>query len=106
MVYILGWGSATKTTLPPTLILHNKVLRIMSKTTLNDHFNNNLLHQKYSILTITKLYRFELQKFIYLYHVKAHQPEKFTSFFSTTSSSSYLQTYSTRSASYIIKLIS
>ena len=51
---ILGWGSATKTTLTPIQILQNKALRIMNKSTWSDRFNN-LLHQKYSVLKITKL---------------------------------------------------
>ena len=53
---ILGWGSATKTTLTPIQILQNKVglLRIMNKSTWNDRINNNLLYQKYSVLKITE----------------------------------------------------
>ena len=33
MYGILGWGSATKTTLHPLQILQNKVMRIINKTT-------------------------------------------------------------------------
>ena len=46
--------------------------------------------QKYSVLKITELYHFELGKFMYLYRVKAFEPDILTShnlFFTTSSSS-------------------
>ena len=45
---ILGWGSATKTTLTP-VVLQNKVLGIINKSTSNDRISNNLLYQKWSV---------------------------------------------------------
>ena len=93
---ILGWGSATKTTLTPIQLLQNKVLRIMNKSTWNDRINNNLLYQKYSVLKITELYQFELGKFTYLYHAKALEPEIFATYFLPLHQA---HSYSTRSAS-------
>ena len=49
MYGILGWGSAIKTTLHPLQILQNKGMRIINKTTVEDHVKNNALYQKYKI---------------------------------------------------------
>ena len=68
----------------------------MNKSTWNDRINNNLLYQKYSVVKITELYQFELGKFMYLYHVKALEPEIFTTYFLPLHQA---HSYSTRSAS-------
>ena len=77
---ILGWGSATKTTLHPLPILQNKVMRIINKTTVEDHVKNNALYQKYKILKIDDVYKLELGKFMYLYHVN-NLPKIFETYF-------------------------
>ena len=77
---ILGWGSATPTSLKPIQILQNKALRIMNKCTWSDRVNNELLYQKYDVLKINDLYKLEFGKFMYFYHAKA-QPEIFQTFF-------------------------
>ena len=70
MLYgILGRGSVTKTTLHPLQILQNKVMRIINKTTVEDHVKNNALHQTHKIFKIDDVYKLELGKFMYLYHV-------------------------------------
>ena len=74
---ILGWGSATKTTLHPLQILQNKVMRIINKTTVEDHVKNNTLYQKYKILKINDVYKLELGKFMYLYHVNKRSTRNF-----------------------------
>ena len=66
----------------------------MNKSTWN--LSKNLLHQKYSVLKITELYQFELGKLMYLYHVKALEPEIFTTNFLPVHQA---HSYSTRSAS-------
>ena len=49
---ILGWGSATKSTLHPLQILQNKVMRIINKTTVEDHVKNNALYQNIKFLKL------------------------------------------------------
>ena len=61
---ILGWGSATKTTLHPLQILQKKVMRLINKTTVEDHVKNNALYQKYKILKIDDVHKLELGKFM------------------------------------------
>ena len=77
---ILGWGSATKTSLKPIQILQNKVLRIMNKSTWSDHINNNFLYQKCKVLTINDLQKLEVGKFMYFHHANS-QPEIFQTYF-------------------------
>lgn len=77
---ILGWGSASKTTLKPIQILQNKVLRLMNKTTWKDHTENNVLYQKFELLKVDDIYRLELGKFMYLYQTKA-LPKVFETYF-------------------------
>ena len=68
----------------------------MNKSTWNDRIDNDLLYPKCSVLKITELYQFELGKFMYLYHVKALEPEIFTTYFLPLHQA---YSYSTRSAS-------
>lgn len=77
---ILGWGSAAKTTLKPLQILQNKVLRIINNTSWKDYVKNNVLYKKYKVLKFDDIYKFELGKFMYLYHIK-DLPEIFESYF-------------------------
>ena len=49
---ILGWGSATKSSIKPPQILQNKVLKIINKSTWKDHIANDRLFQKFRILKI------------------------------------------------------
>ena len=44
MYGVLGWESATKTTLHPLQILQNKVMRIINKTTVEDRIKNSSLY--------------------------------------------------------------
>ena len=44
-------------------------MRIINKTTVENHVNNNALYQKYKILKIDDVHKLELGKFMYLYHV-------------------------------------
>ena len=48
-------------------------MRIINKITGEDHVKNNALYQKYKILKIDDVYKLELGKFIYLYHVNVYQ---------------------------------
>ena len=92
---ILGWGSATKTTLHLLQILLNKVMRIINKTTVEDHVKNNALYQKYKILKTDDVYKLELGKFMYLYHVN-DLPEIFETYFLSID---HAHRYNTRSKS-------
>ena len=51
-------------------------MRIINKTTVEDHVRNNALYQTYKILKIDDVYKLELGKFMYLYH-KNDLPEIF-----------------------------
>ena len=70
---ILGWGSATDTALKPIQVLLNKVLRIMHKITWRDRVNNNSLYLRDKILKTADVYKFELGKFMFKYHIRALQ---------------------------------
>ena len=100
MEYILGWGSATKTTLHPLQILQNKVMRII-KITVEDHVKNNALYQKYKILKIDDVYKLELGKFMYLYHVN-DLPEIFETYFLSIDQAHHYNTKSKSNGNYFV----
>ena len=67
---ILGWGSATDIALKPIQVLHNKVLRIMNKITWRDRVTNNSLYLSDKILKIADVYKLELGKIMFKYHIR------------------------------------
>ena len=77
---ILGWGSATKYAIMPIQILQNKAIRIINNSTWKDHINSNSLFLKLNVLKIEDIYKFELNKFMYLFHTNA-LPEIFETIF-------------------------
>ena len=77
---ILGWCSATDTVLEPIQVLQNKVLRIMNKITWRDRVTNNSLYLSDKILKIADVFKLELGKFMFKYHVRA-LPEIFNNYF-------------------------
>ena len=92
---ILVCGSATKSTIKPLQTLQNKVLKIINKSTWKDHIVNNKFFHKFQILKISDIYKFELSKFMYSYHVKA-LPAIFDSYFLPIAE---VHNYNTRSKS-------
>ena len=55
-------------------------MRIINKTTVEDYVKNNALYQKHKILKIDDVYKLELGKFKYVYHVN-DLPEIFETYF-------------------------
>ena len=92
---ILGWDSATKFAIVPIQILQNKAIRIINNSTWKNHINSNRLFLKYSILQIEDIYKFELSKFMHLFHTNA-LPEIFDTYFLFTEHAHH---YNTRSKS-------
>ena len=98
---ILGWGSATKTILHPLQI---KVMRIINKTTVEDHVKNNTLYQKYKILKMDDVYKLELGKFMYLYDVN-DLPEIFETYFLSIDHAHHYNTRSKSNGNYFVNSV-
>ena len=77
---ILGWGSATDTALKPIQVLQNKVLRIMNKITRRDRVTNHSLYLSDKILKIADVFKLNLGKYMFKYHLRA-LPEIFNNYF-------------------------
>ena len=101
---ILGWRSATKTILHPLQILQNKVMRIINRTTAEDHVKNNALYQKLKFLKIDDVYKLELRKFLYLYHVN-DLPEIFETYFLSIDHAHHYNTRSKSNANYFVNSV-
>ena len=99
---ILGWGSATKSAIMPIQILQNKAIRIISNSTWKDHIKSNTLFLKYNILKIEDIYKFELSKFMYLFHTNA-LTEVFDTYFLSTEHAHYYNTRSKSNQNYFLK---
>ena len=102
---ILGWGSATKSAAMPIQILQNKAIRIINNnSTGKDLINSNSLFQKYNILKVEDIYKFELSKSIYLFHTNA-LPEIFDTYLLSTEHAHHYKTRSKSNQNYFLKSI-
>ena len=77
---ILGWGYTNKTALKPIQTLQNKVLNIINKSSWCDHITTNTIFYKHMLLKIADIHKYELGKFMYLYHQNS-LPEVFQNYF-------------------------
>ena len=101
---ILGWGSATKSAIISHQTLQNKVLKIINKSTWKDHIDNNKLFHEFQILKISDIYKFELSKFMYSYHVKAF-PAIFDSYFLPIAEAHNYNTRSKPNQNYFLNFV-
>ena len=69
-------------------------MRIINKTTVEDHVKNNALYQKYKILKVDDISKLELGKFMYLYHVN-DVPEILKTYFVSIDHAHHYNTSST-----------
>ena len=96
--------SATKSAIMLIQILQNKAIRIINNFTRKDHINSNTLFLKYNILKIEDIYKFELSKFMYLFHTNA-LTEIFDTYFLSTEHAHYFNTKSKSNQNYFLKSI-
>ena len=74
-------------------------MRIINKTTVEDHVKNNALYQKLRILKIDDVYKLELRKFMYLDHVN-DLPEMFEAYFLSIDHAHHYNTRSKSNGNY------
>ena len=101
---LYGILSATKSAIMPIQILQNKAIRITNNSTWKDQTNSYSLFLKYNILKIKDIYKFELSKFMYLFHINA-LPEIFDTYFLSTEHAHYCNTRSKSNQNYFLKSI-
>ena len=101
---IFGWGSATKSAKMLIQILQNKTIQIINNSAWKDHINSNNLFLKYNILKIEDIFKFELSKFMYLFHTNA-LPEIFDTYFLSTEHAHHYNTRSKSNQNYFLKSI-
>ena len=101
---ILDWGSSTKSAIRPLQTFQNKVLKIINKSAWKDHIDNNKLFHKFQILKISDIYKFELCKFMYSYHVKA-LPAIFDSYFLSIAEAHNYNTRSKTNQNYFLNFV-
>ena len=79
-------------------------MRIINKTTGEDHVKNNALYQKYKILKINDVYKLELGKFMYLYHVN-NLTEIFETYFLSIDHAHHYNTRSKSNGNYFVNSV-
>ena len=79
-------------------------MRIINKTTVEDHVKNNALYQKYKILKIDDVYKLELGKFMYLYRVN-DLPEIFETYFLSVDHAHHYNTRSKSNGNYFVNSV-
>ena len=98
---ILGWGYANKTALKPIQTLQNKVLNIINKSSWRDRITTDTLFYKHGLLKIADIHKYELGKFMYLYHQNS-LPEVFQNYlFSLKQTHDHHTTSATKQNYYI-----
>ena len=79
-------------------------MRIINKTTVKDHVKNNALYQNYKILKIDDVYKLDLGKFMYLYHVN-DLPEIFETYFLSIDHAHHHNTRSKSNGNYFVNSV-